>query len=240
MDTLISLLSFTHVTAGAIGLTVFWVPIFTRKGSHYHRLLGRVFKYCAYVVLACAGAAVLLRLGTLIAAGETPTTRSNAYATFTFLGYLSLVTFVILRHGLQVLKNKASLIEMNTSSNRLLARVAILASVLVVAYAMYFSPSNKIVLYALSPIGILPGIGILQAIAGKRIESKAWMYEHLGAMLGCGIAFHTAFAVFGSSRLFDLNLPGLWQALPWVLPTLVGVPATIIWTRIYKRRFGDI
>ncbi len=240
MNTLISLFSFTHVTAGAIGLMVFWIPIFTRKGSHYHRLLGKVFKYCAYVVLACAGAAIVLRLATLIAAGETTATRSNAYATYAFLGYLSLVTFVILRHGLQVLENKASLIKMNTTSNRWFARLAIAASLLVIAYAMYFSPSNKVVLYALSPIGILSGIGILQAINGKRSESKAWMYEHLGAMLGCGIAFHTAFAVFGSSRLFELSLPGLWQVLPWILPTLIGVPATIIWTRIYKRRFGDL
>lgn len=240
MNTLISLLSFTHVAAGAVGLMVFWIPIFTRKGSHYHRLLGKVFKYCAYVVLACAGAAIVLRLATLIAAGETTATQSNAYASYIFLGYLSLVTFVILRHGLQVLSNKASLIKMNTSTNRWFARLAITASLLVIAYAIYFSPSNKVVLYALSPIGILSGIGILQAIAGKRTENKAWLYEHLGAMLGCGIAFHTAFAVFGSSRLFELNLPGLWQALPWILPTLIGVPATIIWTRIYKRRFGDL
>ncbi len=69
---------------------------------------------------------------------------------------------------------------------------------------------------------------------------RGWMYEHLGAMLGAGIAFHTAFAVFGASRLFDIGLTGWVSVIPWVLPAAVGIPATIIWTRSYRRRYGEL
>ncbi len=239
MNILLTGLLGIHVTAGFIGLAAFWVPIFTRKGGHYHRLLGKVFKYCAYLVLAAAGAAVIVRLLNLISSGATPADQPVGYAFLLFLGYLSWVTFVILRHGLLVLSNKPSLQAMDTTMNRTLAILSIAASALLIIYAVYFSPPIKIILLALSPIGVLSGIGILNAIRGRVKLNKAWMYEHLGAMIGCGIAFHTAFAVFGFSRIFDVSLPGNWQVLPWVLPSIIGIPATIIWTRVYKRKFGE-
>ena len=57
-------------------------------------------------------------------------------------------------------------------------------------------------------------------------------------MLGGGIAFHTAFAVFGGARLFDLGLEGGLAVIPWVLPALIGVPAIAIWVRHYKKEFA--
>ena len=66
----------------------------------------------------------------------------------------------------------------------------------------------------------------------------SWLYSHLGSMLGGGIAFHTAFAVFGIQRLIAYELPGALTVLPWLLPTIVGVPAIIAWTRHYQRRFS--
>ena len=126
---------------------------------------------------------------------------------------------------------------MNTWKNQCLACLSIISSIALVLFAIVYSPNNKIVLYALSPIGILTGRGILIALNNKQPEAKAWLYEHLGAMLGCGIAFHTAFAVFGASRLFG-SLPGHWAIFPWVAPTIIGTIATLVWTRRYKRKFS--
>ena len=229
-----------HVTAGFAGLVAFWVPVFTRKGGRYHRLFGKIFKVCAYIVLAAAGLSVTLHLATGIAEGQTPRTLPADFAFLVFLGYLTLVTFVIVRHGVQVLNYKNDLGAMDSPANRILAWVSIAASVLLVLYALYYNPPVKILLFALSPIGILSGFGILKVIDGKRTESKAWMYEHLGAMFGAGIAFHTAFAVFGSRALFDLGLEGFAAVIPWVLPAAIGIPATAIWTRHYQRKFGDL
>ena len=60
-------------------------------------------------------------------------------------------------------------------------------------------------------------------------------------MLGAGIAFHTAFIVFGARQWFALKLFGGPTALvPWVLPSAVGIPTISIWIRSYRRRFGEL
>jgi hypothetical protein len=58
-------------------------------------------------------------------------------------------------------------------------------------------------------------------------------------MIGAGIAFHTAFAVFGARQLFQLSPQGWAAVLPWVLPAAVGIPAIAVWTRYYRWRSGN-
>jgi hypothetical protein len=64
------------------------------------------------------------------------------------------------------------------------------------------------------------------------------MFEHMTAMLGAGVAFHTAFAVFGLGRLFGLAPQGAWWFLPWIVPAAVGVPTVIAWNVASRRRYA--
>ena len=41
---------YLHVLVGAFALLLFWVPVFTRKGSLDHRRFGRVFARAMYVI----------------------------------------------------------------------------------------------------------------------------------------------------------------------------------------------
>ena len=239
MNELIEFNRVLHVTAGFVGLAAFWVPVFTRKGASTHRFFGKIFKWCAYVVLIAAMAAVGMHMHQGLQSGAGPVTQPGPFAFLVFLGYLAVVTFIILRHGIKVLEHK-DLVSLNTPLNNILAGAAIWASIGLIGYTLYFRPPNQVVLYALSPIGLLSGIGIFKAIRGKRSEGKAWMYEHMGALFGAGIAFHTAFAVFGSTRLFDLGLEGFVAVIPWITPAIVGITATEVWTRHLKRKFGDL
>ncbi|WP_395374005.1 hypothetical protein [Marinicella sp. W31] len=234
------ILRWIHIAAGFIGLAAFWIPVFTRKGGVNHRLYGKVFKYCAYVVLAAAAGSITIRVPMALADGITPITHPESFAFLAFLGYLTLVTFVGMRHGFQVLGFKGSLEKMNTPLNRLLAMSSIVASMLIIAFALYYGPSNKILLYALSPIGFLGGFGILKVISQPQSDKRMWFYEHMGSILGTGIAFHTAFAVFGASRLFDLGLSGFAAVIPWITPTLIGIPAIFLWTRHYRKKFATV
>jgi hypothetical protein len=59
-------------------------------------------------------------------------------------------------------------------------------------------------------------------------------------MIGGGIAFHTAFLVLGAGRLFGLQLTGANAAVLWILPTLIGLPASAIWVRYYRRKFQEV
>ena len=79
-----------------------------------------------------------------------------------------------------------------------------------------------VILISLSPIGVLAGLGILRFRRQPSITPMSWWYAHMTAILGAGIAFHTAFFVFGAARY--LTLPGLAQVVPWVAPTLMMPP----------------
>lgn len=240
METFLDTLRWVHVVAGFTGLAAFWIPIFTRKGGRHHRLYGKVFKYCAYLVLAAAGLAIAIRLGGALGRGIGPRDDPGGFSFAVFLGYLTVVTFIGLRHGIGVLQHKQGLAGMDRPLDRALAWVAIASSIALVAYAVWYSPPMQILLFALSPIGLATGLGILKAIGGRRTERKAWFYEHMGAMMGTGVAFHTAFAVFGATRIFELQLSGWIAIVPWIAPALIGAPAITLWTRHYQRRFGDL
>ena len=238
MDLFSEVARFVHIAFGGIGLLAFWIPVFARKGAVNHVRYGRVFVWSAYVVLAAAGLSLATRIVALIRSGTGPAEEPLLFAFIVFLGYLTFVTFVIVRHGMQVLKHKRDPASLRTLLNRTLASGAIAASVALVAYALVFSPPNRVVLYALSPIGFFNGIGILTYLRNAAATPRDWMVAHLGAMLGAGIAFHTAFAVFGASRLFDIGLTGGIAVIPWVAPTIIGIPAIALWSRHYQLKFG--
>lgn len=240
MEFLLDSLRWTHVVAGFLGLAAFWIPVFARKGGANHRLYGKIFKYSAYVVLVGAIISVILHTIEGFTSGVTPADEPSRFGFLFFLGYLGVVVLIGLRHGIQVLENKRDVTALNTPLNRTMAWLAIACSVALIGYALYYRPSIMVILLALSPIGFGTGSGILKAIRGKRTERKVWYYEHMNAMLGTGIAFHTAFAVFGSRQIFEIGLQGWVAVVPWVLPALIGIPATSIWIRYYKRKFNDM
>lgn len=240
MEMLGSVVRFAHVAFGFVGLAAFWVPVFAKKGAVNHVRFGRIFVVCAYVVLAGAALALLLRMLENASAGIGPGDQPALYAFMVFLAYLTLVTFVIVRHGMGVLRHKRNPAALKTNTNSLLAYLSVGASLFLIGYALVMRPPNAILLYALSPIGFGVGFGNLRYMRSSAPSPREWMYEHLGAMLGAGIAFHTAFAVFGAGQLLELGLSGWLQVIPWVLPAAVGIPATVIWTRHYRRRFGEL
>lgn len=231
---------FLHVLFGGIGLFAFWIPVFAKKGAVNHVRYGRIFVWSAYIVLSAAAVALLARATDLSIRGIGPSDEPTLFAFIVFLGYLTFVTFVIVRHGMAVLKHKREPAVLRTNLNIALAYGALAASVGIILYALLISPPNKILLLALSPIGFGTGYGNLRYMNSETPLQRAWMYEHLGAMLGAGIAFHTAFAVFGSTRLFDIGLSGWVAVIPWIAPAVIGIPAITIWTRHYRRKFGEL
>jgi hypothetical protein len=237
MQTFMEYNRWLHIVFGFIGLVAFWVPLFAAKGGPLHRAAGRVFRYSAMVVLAAAGAAVLVPSVRGMIGGASVADNPEGWSFVVFLGYLALVTGGILSHGFGVLREKRKLQALDTWYRRITAYSMIGASLFIVAWALYWRPDNAILLYALSPIGIGNGLGILAVIGGRRAEPGQWKLEHLNALLGCGVAFHTAFAVFGMNRILPLDLPGTWQVLPWILPAAIGLPAAALMTRYYRRQF---
>lgn len=238
METLQAVVRNLHIALGFVGLVAFWFPIFTRKGSRFHKSAGRVFVWCAYAVTVSAAYSSVYYLSRFAAEGRSPADDPNV-GFLVFLAYLALVTFAGVRHGVVVARTKKDRAAADTGFHRALAWASIVGSVVVVGFAVGFWGPVSPVLLALSPIGIVGGRGMLRYVSSRPMIDRAWFYEHMGAMIGSGIAFHTAFAVFGSRNLFDVHLVGIWGFLPWILPAAIGVPATLLWERHYRMKFAD-
>ena len=241
MTTILSLamsaLVLAHVATGFVGLAAFWIPLFARKGGRVHVQAGRVFTYCAYVVTLSAVTASAGRIAALQAQGLGPADRPETYGFALFLGYLGLATFATVRHAIRVVETRKSPETLRTPFHEALAWASIAGSAVVIAFALRVWTDVSPILLGLSPVGLVTGSGMLRLMRRPGERRMGWFYSHLGSMLGGGIAFHTAFAVFGAQRLWAYELAGPLAVVPWLLPTAVGIPAIVVWTRYYRRKF---
>lgn len=236
-DVVMNILVAAHVAAGFVGLAAFWIPVFARKGGRVHVQAGRVYAWCAYVVTVSAVVASAGRIAALQAQGIGVADRPEPYGFALFLGYLGVVTFATVRHAMRVVATRQSPERLRTPFHQALAWVSIAGSGAVIVFALAAWSDISPILLGLSPIGLFTGPGMLRMMRRPRGRRMGWFYSHLGSMLGGGIAFHTAFAVFGAQRLWDYDLAGPLAVVPWILPTAVGIPAIVVWTRYYRRRF---
>ena len=227
-----------HVATGFVGLAAFWIPIFARKGGRLHVQAGRVYAYCAYVVTLSAVTVSAGRIVSYQVQGIGLAERPDLYGFALFLGYLGVVTFATVRQAMRVVATRRTPEKLRTPFHEGLAWASIAGSVIVIAYALGVWSDLSPILLGLSPIGLFTGQGMLRLMRNPGARHMGWFYSHLGSMLGGGIAFHTAFAVLGAQRFWAYELTGPFAIVPWILPTLVGIPAIIIWTRHYRRKFG--
>ena len=234
-----------HVAAGLIGLAAFWTPAVARKGGTLHVRAGRLFYYATLVIaITCLSMAVLLladplgvkplRDGVSSAAAAEAAWRIRLTAPF--LVYLVLITFTPVYHGVRVLETRRAPALLRTPFHTAIHAAAVGAALGMIVLGV---ATGTPVFAAMSPIGFLLGFGNL-AFARKPYRTPmAWWYEHMGAMMAGGIAFHTAFLVLGAGRLLGIELTGTAAIVPWVLPTVVGLPATALWVRHYRRKFRE-
>lgn len=239
MDTLFASTRWIHIVLGFTGLVAFWIPAFARKGSPLHVRTGRVFEWAGYVV---AGSAIFNSLGRLADAwlsGASFAANREQLGFLIFLAYLGIATLAAIRHGARSVRVKGDVRALRTPFHFALAGMSILGSVGIVLYALLAWSGISVVLLALSPVGVGIGSDMLRQMLRTPSERMAWYYAHMNNMIAAGIAFHTAFLVFGSRRLIALELPGLWQVVPWVLPAAIGIPAQRILESRYRARFGE-
>ncbi len=227
-----------HVATGFVGLAAFWVPVFARKGGRAHVRAGRVYTYCAYVVTLSAVTASAGRIVSYQIQGIGLADRPDLYGFALFLGYLGVTTFATVRQALRVVATRRAPEMLRTPVHEALAWASIAGSVAVVAFALGTWSAVSPILLGLSPIGLFTGRSMLRLMRQPGAQHMGWFYSHLGSMLGGGIAFHTAFIVFGAQRLWAYELAGPLAIVPWILPTIIGIPAIVVWTGYYRRKFS--
>ncbi|HEX2452673.1 MAG TPA: hypothetical protein VHI99_03180 [Vicinamibacterales bacterium] len=235
-----------HILAGLVGLAAFWTPALSRKGGTLHMRAGKGF-FVATCVIASTGlmmAAMLLIAPLTIRPPRGPVAPAVAAKIATeirmivpFLVYLVLITFTPVYHGVRVLATRRAPDRLRTPFHTTANAATIAMSATLIGLAVFL---RQPVFAAMSPIGFLIGVGQLQFARRPYPTPMAWWYEHMSSMIGGGIAFHTAFLVLGAGRLIGLRFDGAVAVIPWILPTLIGIPASLMWVRYYRRKFGEL
>ena len=160
------------------------------------------------------------------------------------LGLLSIFLLQGVENGMRAVRTRHQPETFAGTRIRSLNLAQLLASVALFLFGIYHVVQGNGAMFwipvALGTVGIAGFVERRRFFANPCPTPMTWWYKHIDGMMGSGIAFHTAFLVFGGRSVFGGALiEGTWSFLPWVLPTALGLPALHFWTRYYKRKFGD-
>ena len=207
-----------HIAAGASSFVLAPVALATAKGGKQHKRWGMVYLWSMGVVAATALPMALYR----------PVLFLALVAVFSF--YLAFSAYRVLRLKDLVRGGSARPVDW-------------------IAAVICFSASASLAGFGAFRPAWVQGMGIVAIVFGligmraagvqmwsfvrKPSEKMFWWYTHLGNFIGSYIAAWTAFSVVTLPRL----LPHAGKIL-WLWPTAIGVPAIVIITAYYKRKFA--
>jgi hypothetical protein len=252
LTTLHGWLRLCHVLPGFVGLIAFWFPVFAKKGKRVHVLVGKLFAFCCLTVVISA---TISSIWAVVAPMSfLPNTRgmsdqqlANAVDSSRFFGWLlgplSLFTFIPLVFSLQWLKAKNSPTAMQSGWLRSLVSIEAILCIAMIFYgwqrAFGTGANHWWAIFGIGVAGLTATYKHCMDTTQPAPYRMQWWYRHMEYMLTTGIAFHTAFLVFGVTRIFGSLLTGYYAVLPWILPSVIGVPAILFWVAWYRRKFND-
>jgi hypothetical protein len=253
LDALHTGMRWTHISLGFAGLAFFWMVIASRKGTALHRRMGMLFAVCAWIVgttgvFSSLWALLHLRSFSSWLARLEPARQAALIPNFNFLFsillFLSAATVCGATFGVLVIRHRKDHAALRRSILPFLEAIALAATIWLLGFGIYqyatflegggasgFPRALYFIPIALGTFGLWGFYGELKYIYGPSPGAKEALCKHIEQMGGTGIAFHTAFLVFGANRLFNIELPDAYKILPWILPSIIGG----IWIHLYNR-----
>lgn len=208
-----------HVAAGATSFLLAPVALATAKGGRQHKRWGMVYFWSMGVV---AGTALPMAL----------------YRPVLFLALVSVLSFYLAFSGYRVLKLKDLSRGGSAKPVDWIAATVAFSVCASLAFLGAFRPAAVqglgVVAIVLGLIGMRGTATDLYSFVHKPTEKMFWWYTHLGKFIGSYIAAWTAFSTVTLSHVFVHA-----GILLWLWPTAVGVPAIVLTTMYYKRRFAS-
>lgn len=209
-----------HAAVGVAAMLAYWTAGLARKGSPTHRLAGRVFMLAMVFILLTA----LLFVGRFVLGGK--------LVQAAFFGYLFVISATALLTGWLPLKLKKDHGRYNGPWYRALGvfNIACGLGMLVLGLKV-----GEVVLAGFSTVGLLRG-GQMLRLSTQPESPRWWLREHLGSMIGNGVAVHVAFLLIGLARLLPKDMAGTVQAVGWLLPLGVAGIAGVVFGRRYAAK----
>lgn len=221
MEALNKLILISHIGAGFIALSLFWIQAFSRKGGANHAKVGKLYVNLMWVVV---GSAVMLCILNFI---------GGRVIIAAFLMFIALITAKPLWLGTAILRAKnaqrtgrdQSQVKAYRVSGIIFNLAIVLAGIAMIAYGLYLGGQGFAVL-----LMIFGGLGLISVFelwsSARMLESpdlSEWIKAHIVGMGTSGIAAHTAFLVFGANRFLPESITqSYWSFVPWLAPAVVG------------------
>jgi uncharacterized membrane protein len=208
-----------HIACGVIALATYWMAGLSKKGSPLHRGAGKAYLLSMIGVVASS----VVMAGFAFA--------REMFVIATFLAYLVVITTTAMALGWLALRRKRDQAAYRGTGYRVTAVLNVLSGLAVFAFGIQ---QGDALLMGFSWVGILVGGQMFWRAWKPLAEAKWWLREHIGAMLGCGVATHIAFLGIGIRRLTDaLGVPVDLGLVAWFAPVAVSFLAGLWLERKY-------
>lgn len=213
-----------HIAAGAVAVSVFWVPLVTKKGGRTHRRAGWVYVVAA-ATLAITGFLLSIHL---VSSGGPLRWRAGV-----FFAYVSVLAGASAQFGVRALRTKGRATASRGALDLVPPLLLVAGGVALAAFGLH----RSMVLYVLfAALGMVLGLSQLRFWHTPPAHERAWFLAHMSGMGTSCITTVTAFVVVNAPsfgmRTFDLTL--------WAGPIAVLAVGLTIWRRYHARRFaGD-
>ncbi len=209
-----------HIAAGATAFVFAPLALATRKGGKAHRRWGKIYFWAMAVV---AASAIVL----------------SAYRPILFLALVAVFSFYAAFYAYRVLGMKDLTRSGKVGRLDWSAAAMTFLSSLALALLGIFQPA---LVQNMGPVPVVFGILGMSLAAGRLwrflrppADRMDWWFVHLQGMMGSYIAAWTAFSAVTLSRFVGPAFP-LW--IVWLWPTAVGVPAIVLISRHFRRKFA--
>jgi len=197
-----------HIACGVIALATYWMAGLSKKGSPLHRGAGKAYLLSMIGVVASS----VVMAGFALA--------RDMVVIATFLAYLVVITTTAMALGWLALRRKRDQAGYRGIGYRATAVANLVSGLGVFAFGVQ---QGNALLMGFSWVGILIGGQMLWRAWKPLDEAKWWLREHIGAMLGCGVATHIAFLGIGIRRLTEaLGVQVDLGLVAWFLPVVVS------------------
>jgi hypothetical protein len=208
-----------HAAIGAVALITFWIAGMSKKGSPVHKGAGKIYLVAMTgIILSALPLALSMLLNKSLAGGS-------------FFLYLLVITTTSVWCSWRAIRDKRDWANYVGSVFKILMVLNFLSAITIVSVAVTIPNDIQIILIAFSSIGIINAVKMFRFMRTAPTDPRWWLGQHLGSMIGNGVATHIAFLSIGLPKLLPMLSGPVLQNMAWLGPLTLS-----IFVGLYLRR----